>query len=191
MQKTIEIKTSNNKYNDLYKIILEKYFDVINRNLKEYIDTLLYSLAYEVKNEELLNYFLFSLIYYKFILPNDNKNQLDYIDSQIDFSNDLCLNMLWDLFNEKGKDASYLYLLSLLIVRFQDIKEVLNNCDYKIIKNAISKASLNIKNKKGNVLVEKKIILFLCEIEKSLSNINATIYNINKLNKYLFNHKFI
>ena len=166
----LDIQTDKTNYNDLYMKILEKYFQIANRSIIEYIDVLIFSISYVLKNEKILNYTVFSLIYCEHIYTYDTEKNINFKDSQINFNNDNCLKMMDDLFSNKEKDDNYLNLLAVIIIRFETIKEVIEGCDYSLIRDSIIKFKDKIINTKTKLPIEKIIILFCCEIEEASYN---------------------
>ena len=126
-------------------------------------------MSYVLKNEKIL-YTVFSLIYCEHIYTYDTEKNINFKDSQINFNNDNCLKMMDDLFSNKEKDDNYLNLLAVIIIRFETIKEVIEGCDYSLIRDSIIKVKDKIINTKTKLPIEKIIILFCCEIEEASYN---------------------
>lgn len=178
----LDILTDKKNYNDLYMKILEKYFQISNRSIIEYIDVLIFSMSYVLKNEKILNYTVFALIYSLRLYTYDTEKNINFKDSQIDFNNDNCLKMMDEFFCNEEKDDNYLNLLALIIIRFETIKEVIEGCDYSLIRDSIIKVNAKIINTKTKLPIEKIIILFCCEIEKSShNNDNSNKTTISKI----------
>ena len=110
------------------------------------------------------------MIYCEHIYTYDTEKNINFKDSQINFNNDNCLKMMDDLFSNKEKDDNYLNLLAVIIIRFETIKEVIEGCDYSLIRDSIIKVKDKIINTKTKLPIEKIIILFCCEIEEASYN---------------------
>ena len=177
-----EIKKLNNLIN-LYDIeyrILKKYED---NTLNSLIDKAIIHIGFNTKNDVIIKFISFMLIKNVY-LKNKEIKEIEFVHCQIDQSNEVCLNLLLDLFRHNYAENIEL-ILSYVILRFNTFKELLKS--YDMIK--ISKAAENSKNRIESdysrndfISIEKISMIFIEEYEKlSLEQ------NDNELNKFADN----
>ena len=177
-----EIKKLNNLIN-LYDIeyrILKKYED---NTLNSLIDKAIIHIGFNTKNDVIIKFISFMLIKNVY-LKNKEIKEIEFVHCQIDQSNEVCFNLLLDLFRHNYAENIEL-ILSYVILRFNTFKELLKS--YDMIK--ISKAAENSKNRIESdysrndfISIEKISMIFIEEYEKlSLDQ------NDNEPNKFVDN----
>ena len=177
-----EIKKLNNLIN-LYDIeyrILKKYED---NTLNSLIDKAIIHIGFNTKNDVIIKFISFMLIKNVY-LKNKEIKEIEFVHCQIDQSNEVCFNLLLDLFRHNYAENIEL-ILSYVILRFNTFKELLKS--YDMIK--VSKAAENSKNRIESdysrndfISIEKISMIFIEEYEKlSLDQ------NDNEPNKFVDN----
>ena len=161
-----EIKKLNNLIN-LYDIeyrILKKYEDNILNSL---IDKAIIHIGFNTKNDVIIKFISFMLIKNVY-LKNKEIKEIEFVHCQIDQSNEVCFNLLLDLFRHNYAENIEL-ILSYVILRFNTFKELLKS--YDMIK--VSKAAENSKNRIESdysrndfISIEKISMIFIEEYEK-------------------------
>ena len=161
-----EIKKLNNLIN-LYDIeyrILKKYED---NTLNSLIDKAIIHIGFNTKNDVIIKFISFMLIKNVY-LKNKEIKEIEFVHCQIDQSNEVCFNLLLDLFRHNYAENIEL-ILSYVILRFNTFKELLKS--YDMIK--ISKAAENSKNRIESdysrndfISIEKISMIFIEEYEK-------------------------
>ena len=161
-----EIKKLNNLIN-LYDIeyrILKKYED---NTLNSLIDKAIIHIGFNTKNDVIIKFISFMLIKNVY-LKNKEIKEIEFVHCQIDQSNEVCLNLLLDLFRHNYAENIEL-ILSYVILRFNTFKELLKS--YDMIK--VSKAAENSKNRIESdysrndfISIEKISMIFIEEYEK-------------------------
>ena len=161
-----EIKKLNNLIN-LYDIeyrILKKYED---NTLNSLIDKAIIHIGFNTKNDVIIKFISFMLIKNVY-LKNKEIKEIEFVHCQIDQSNEVCFNLLLDLFRHNYAENIEL-ILSYVILRFNTFKELLKS--YDMIK--VSKAAENSKNRIESdysrndfISIEKISMIFIEEYEK-------------------------
>ena len=161
-----EIKKLNNLIN-LYDIeyrILKKYED---NTLNSLIDKAIIHIGFNTKNDVIIKFISFMLIKNVY-LKNKEIKEIEFVHCQIDQSNEVCFNLLLDLFRHNYAENTEL-ILSYVILRFNTFKELLKS--YDMIK--VSKAAENSKNRIESdysrndfISIEKISMIFIEEYEK-------------------------
>ena len=177
-----EIKKLNNLIN-LYDIeyrILKKYED---NTLNSLIDKAIIHIGFNTKNDVIIKFISFMLIKNVY-LKNKEIKEIEFVHCQIDQSNEVCFNLLLDLFRHNYAENIEL-ILSYVILRFNTFKELLKS--YDMIK--VSKAAENSKNRIESdysrndfISIEKISMIFIEEYEKL-----SLAQNDNEPNKFADN----
>ena len=168
-----------NLYDIEYRI-LKKYED---NTLNSLIDKAIIHIGFNTKNDVIIKFISFMLIKNVY-LKNKEIKEIEFVHCQIDQSNEVCFNLLLDLFRHNYAENIEL-ILSYVILRFNTFKELLKS--YDMIK--ISKAAENSKNRIESdysrndfISIEKISMIFIEEYEKlSLDQ------NDNEPNKFVDN----
>ena len=178
-----EFKLNNEKYFQLYKVILSL---IVKENLPliEDIRAIIFNIAFVIDNNILLNTLLYHIIYNKFIYIFEI-NFSNGEDSQIVINNDYCLNLILKLFeSEEKEDENFLLIFSILILRFESIEKTVVGLDYSLVKMAIINMLNKMKNdfnENDNLFVEKIISIFSEEIEEIIFNGNKSELHNEKI----------
>ena len=168
-----EIKSNNPKQTILYN----KIFNLLDKKiytLYDYISITIYNISFSLKNKKVYNLLLLSYINQYYIIPNKIK-PIKLEESKIDINNDLCLNLLIDLFEKKNENFEEKIIFAILIIKFYLINELTTKVDYKLIKQAIKNSYNSIKNISINeeaMFMEKIVLLFCNELKKLILNKN-------------------
>ena len=159
---------------------MKKYED---NTLNSLIDKAIIHIGFNTKNDVIIKFISFMLIKNVY-LKNKEIKEIEFVHCQIDQSNEVCFNLLLDLFRHNYAENIEL-ILSYVILRFNTFKELLKS--YDMIK--ISKAAENSKNRIESdysrndfISIEKISMIFIEEYEKlSLDQ------NDNEPNKFVDN----
>ena len=147
------------------------------------IDKAIIHIGFNTKNDVIIKFISFMLIKNVY-LKNKEIKEIEFVHCQIEQSNEVCFNLLLDLFRHNYAENIEL-ILSYVILRFNTFKELLKS--YDMIK--ISKAAENSKNRIESdysrndfISIEKISMIFIEEYEKlSLDQ------NDNEPNKFVDN----
>ena len=159
---------------DLYLILSKKIKpDKKENDLKmiELIDQIILALGFILKNNTIIKFITFKMIKYHF-LKDKEKKKIDFPDCLINVENEICLNMIIDLFNDKFENGT-LVLISYVILRFESVQPYIKTYDFTIIKETLQNCIHKIKNRYPSdfiITVETLIILFIEEYENLNNN---------------------
>ena len=166
------------KYKKLYKIVNDSFITT-NCCLSDYVYALIWNISFILDKNTLTLYILYSLIFNYIKLFSERT--FDFNDVEINICDEICLSLIFDLFNAKYKGKIIILLLSIFILKYNYFQK-----KYKFInKELIIEVISNIYNKYGQTINDYKnedIILLISE-EIGLSNIN-----IEKASKVKFNN---
>ena len=185
----IEIKSKMPNYKELYGIIVQ-FIIREEYTLIQYMDTLIFKMAYVLDKMNVLRFCFFLYIdeiYIQEVLKN--KTQIfDFIDCQMDLTNRLCITLIKNLF-DKNNLKGEAFILSLMIFRFNDIKDIIENYDISTIKDVVYKVNnklLTTFDFNDSLFVETILLIIEEEIENignnkdEIQNIESNINNNNK-----------
>ena len=178
----------NEKQNKIYKLIY-KWKKKENYFLSEYIEIMFLSLSFINKfNDDFAKFQIYSAILKKYLSQSNLKISFD--ECEINITDDKWLDLIIHLF-EKSELDDEIIILSLIILKFNSLKESIKDYSINEIFNAIKNTCIEINNRypiNSNILIETIIMIFCEEMDKSRSknkkNKNKKIGK-KKKNKYL------
>ena len=183
---TKEIKTLENLPNFNIKHNIETYDDIYNIlsifinkpkfTLHEYIESLICNILYTFQKLEHLNLFIFIKIYEYYVKSplKDKTNEIfEFIDCQIDLTNKQCIELIKNLFDKnENKRKGDLFILSLLIIRFNSLKDKISGYSISNINQIITNVNDKLVRNYINSSVYLETLYLMIEEEIEIFEIN-------------------
>ena len=160
-----EFKQLGNLYK-LYKITLSKLDKQNQVTINDLIDQSILHIGFISKKHTIIKYIVFCLIKNMF-LKNKEKKEILFNDCQIDDKNEICINLIIDLLNNKISD-NLQTIISYVILRCESFKTTIKNYDLKTIQKAAKNSIKRIESQyslDSIISVEKIVVVFIDEYE--------------------------
>ena len=173
-----EVIIQNKRIEEIYKLI---YFSLRKNNysLTEYIESIILSLAFTNKFNELTKFQIYYVIIKAFLSPYNIK--LNFTECEINIIDDISLDLIIYLFNKEKFDDE-LIILSIIILKFDSVKESIKECSISQILESINYTSIELSHKFTNNIIERVTSNF-CAFCEQIINLKKNNNGKNKNKK--------